>query len=159
MMKGIVAIFLIVITFATSSCNECTTCEPFTEDPFLTVRFFNQADSSKRVIIIDSVNQVFGQDLRHFQDTTYEYKFALDMHHDTSFYQMVYRDTSNLTTYLANEIMVIYSRQFRRRDDNYVIVECNLDSFNTDFAEYELICKDTSNIECISNEAVAKIYN
>lgn len=158
-MKGFVAIFLIIIAFTTSSCDECTTCEPFTEEPFLKVNFFNQVDSSKRVIIIDSVNQVFSQDLRHFQDTTAEYKFPLDMHHDTSIFQMVYRDTSNLTTYLVNEITVIYSRQFLRRDDNYIIVECNLDSFSTDFAEYELICNDTSNIECISNEAVAKIYN
>jgi hypothetical protein len=158
-MKGFVAILLIITAFTTSSCEECLTCESFNEEPFLKVRFFNQADSSKRVIIIDSVNQIFGQELKHFQDTTYEYRFALDMHHDTSVYHMVYRDTSNLTTYLANEIMVIYSRQFLSRDDNYIIVECNLDSFTADFAEYELICKDSSNIECISNEAVAKIYN
>ena len=158
-MKGLTVILFFVIAFGTSSCDDCTNCEPFTEEPFLQIRFFNQVDSTTRVIIIDSVNQVLTQDLRHFQDTTNEYKFPLDMHHDTSVYQMVYRDTSNLTTYLNNEITLIYSRQFLPRDDNYIIVECNLDSFTADFAKFELICKDSTSIECISNEAVANIYN
>ena len=138
-MKGLAVILFFVIAFCTSSCDDCTNCEPFTEEPFLQIGFFNQVDSTTRVIIIDSVNQVLALDLRHFQDTTNEYKFALDMHHDTSVYQMVYRDTSNLTTYLKNEITLIYSRQFLPRDDNYIIVECNLDSFTADFAKFELI--------------------
>ena len=158
-MKGFLAAFLIVLALGVISCTDCTDCEPFSEEPFLSIRFLNQLDSSKRVIIIDSINQIFAPDLRHFQDTTYEFKFPLDMHHDTSIYQMIYRDTSNLTTYLTNTITLIYSRQFLRRDDNYIIVECNLDSFTSDFAKFELTCKDNSNIECISNEAVAKIYN
>jgi hypothetical protein len=158
-MKGFIALCLIVIAFGASSCTECTDCEPFTEEPFLQVRFFNQVDSTKRIIIIDSINQLLVQDFRHFQDTTYEYKFPVDMHHDTSVYQMVYRDTSNLSNYLTNEIILIYNRQFITRDDNYIIVECDLESFTADFAKFELICKDTSNIECISNEAVANIYN
>jgi len=158
-MKGITAILLVLIIFGSSSCNDCTNCEPFTEEPFLTIRFYNQADSSKKVIIIDSVNQVLSRDLRHFEDTTYEYRFPLDMHHDTSVYQMVYRDTSNLSVYLKNEIRLIYNRKFLRRDDNYVIIECELDDITADFAGIELICKDNAINECISNEAVAKIYN
>ena len=159
-MKGFVAILLLVIAFAASSCNDCTNCEPFTEEPFLQIQFFNlDSATTKRVIIIDSINQVYARDLRHFQDTTYEYKFPIDMHHDTSVYQMVYRDTSDLTTYLNNNITLIYTRQFVRRDDNYVIVQCDLENFTTDFTNSELICKDDSNIECISNEATAKTYN
>ena len=158
-MKGFAIIFLFAIAFGTSSCTECTDCEPFSEEPFLKVRFFNQVDSTNRIIIIDSINQLFVKDFRHFQDTTYEYKFPVDSHRDTSVYQMVYRDTSNLSSYLSNEISLIYSRQFLRRDDNYIIVECNLESFTADFAKFELICKDTTNVECISNEAVANIYN
>ena len=72
---------------------------------------------------------------------------------------MVYRDTSNLSTYLTNNITLIYDRQFLPRDDNYIIVEINLESFTADFAKFELICKDSTNVECISNEAVANIYN
>ena len=158
-MKGVVALCFLVIAFSTSSCNDCSNCEPFTEEPFLKIRFFNQVDSSQRVIIIDSVNQLLVHDLRHFQDTTHEYKFPIDMHDDSSVYQMVYRDASNLTNYLTNEIILVYQRQFIRRDDNYVIVECNLESFTADFANFMLICKDSTNIECISNEAITNIYN
>jgi hypothetical protein len=158
-MKGFFAILLFVIAIGINSCNDCTNCEPFTEEPFLKIRFFNQVDSTKRVIIIDSINQLFVQDFRHFQDTTYEYKFPIDTHNDTSLYQMVYRDTTNLSTYLTNSITLIYDRQFIRRDDNYIIVEVNLESFTTNFAQFELICNDSTNVECISNEAVANIYN
>ena len=158
-MKGLVVILLFFIAFCMSSCDDCTNCEPFTEEPYLTIRFLNKADSSKRVIIIYSVNQDLGRELRHFQDTTYEYKFPMDMHHDTAVYQIVYRDTSDLAPYVRNNITLIYDRQFLRRDDNYIVVECNINGFTTDFGEYELICKDTSNIECISNVAIAKIYN
>lgn len=158
-MNGFLAILLFVIAVGINSCNDCKNCAPFTEEPFLKIRFFNQADSTKRVIIIDSVNNLLVQNFRHFQDTTYEYKFPIDTHNDTSLYQMVYRDTSNLSTYLTNNITLIYTRQFIGRDDNYIIVECNLENFTADFAKFELICKDSTNVECISNEAVANIYN
>ena len=157
-MKGFLLLF-IISAFSIYGCNECTDCTPFTEEPFLKIRFYNQVDSSKRVIIIDTVNQLYVQEFRHFQDTTSEFKFPLDMHNDTSVYQMVYRDTSDLSTYLTNEIKVIYNRAFLRRDDNYVIVECNLDTFITNFTMATLICNDNSTTECISNEAIANTYN
>ena len=157
-MKGLTIMFIIAITFGAISCNDCSDCEPFTQEPFLEVRFLNKADSSRRILIIDSVNLVLAQDLRHFNDTTDIFNFPLDMHHDTSVYQIVYRDTSDLQTRLSDKITLIYSREFLRRTDNYIIVECNLDSFIA-FGDFELVCKDTTNIECISNEAYAKIYN
>ena len=158
-MKWIITIFLFTLMASASSCNECSTCEPFKQEPYLTVRFLNKADSSKRIIIIDSLNSIYAKDVRQFQDTTYEYKFPLDMEQDTSVFQMVYRDTSNLNQYLSNKVTLTYLRQYLRRDDNYIIVECNLDNFFTDFDSEELICKENSEEKCISNEAVAKIYN
>jgi hypothetical protein len=158
-MKGIIATFLFTILVMASSCNDCSNCEPFTQEPFLTIRFLNKADSSQRIIIIDSLNSIYAKDVRQFQDTTYEYKFPLDMHHDTSVFQMVYRDTSDLENYLTNKVTLTYLRQFLRRDDNYIIVECTLDNFYTDFGSEVLICKDDSEMNCISNEATAKIYN
>ena len=158
-MKGFTVIILFLITMATFSCNECTSCEPFTEEPYLEIRFLNKADSSNLVIVIDSVNQVYAGDLRHFADTTYVFKFPLDMHHDTSVFQIVYRDTTDIDTKLTNEIRLIYRRQFIRRDDNYIIVECNLEELITDFFDAKLNCKDNATIECISNEATANIYN
>ena len=158
-MRGLAALFLVTITLLFSSCSDCSDCKPFDHEPYLTIRFLNQVDSSNRIIIIDSLSTIYAKDIRQFQDTTYEYRFPLDMHHDTSVFQMIYRDTSDLKTYLNNKITLTYSRQFFRRDDNYIIVECDLDSLTTDFAIEVLVCKDNSEIECISNEAIAKIYN
>jgi len=157
-MKGLAVILFIALAFSTIGCDDCTDCKPFTQEPFLEVRFLNKADSSKRVIIIDSVNQIYGKDLRHFKDTTSVFNFPLDMHHDTSVYQLVYRDTSALQTPYTDSIIIIYSREILRREDNYFIVECNLDSFLA-IGEATLICKDTTGAECLSNEAYAKIYN
>jgi hypothetical protein len=158
-MNRMAAIILFSAVLALGSCNDCTDCTPFTEEPFLKIRFFNGADNTKRIIIIDSVNQVGVSGFKHFTDTTYEFKFPLDMHHDTSVFQMIYRDTSDLVTPLKNNITVIYRRNFLRREDNYLIVEANLDSLTADFSKFELICKSESNTECLSNEAVANLYN
>jgi len=157
-MKLIAFMLAICWVISLSGCGDCTNCEPFKEEPFLKVRFLNQVDSTNQVIIIDSVNQLYVKDIRHFQDTTFEFKFPLDMHHDTAVYQLVYRKTTDLTTYINNRIELRYARQFIRRDDNYVIVECNLEDYSTDFNSFQLFCK-TNEIECISNEAIAKIYN
>ena len=158
-MKGLILLFLIAFVLLAGSCSDCSDCQPFNQEPYLTIRFLNQVDSSSRIIIIDSLNNIYAKDARQFQDTTYEYKFPLDMHHDTSVFQMVYRNTSDLKTYLTNKITLTYSRQFYRRNDNYIVVECDLNNFITDFDTDALICKDNFEIECISNEALAKIYN
>jgi hypothetical protein len=152
-------LFYLLITFLLSSCADCTSCEPFREEPKLKIRFFNLADKTRKVIIIDSVNQIYGQDVRFFQDTTYEYNFPLDMNRDTSVFLMVYREANNLDSFLTNKISVTYSRRFNRRDDNYILVESDIELLETDFAAAELICKDSTGNECISNEAVAKIFN
>lgn len=158
-MKGIITIFLLTLIVFASSCNDCTNCKPFKEEPYLNIRFLNKADSSKRIIIIDSLNSIYAKDVRQFQDTTYEFKFPLDMKKDTSVFQIVYRDASDLDNYLTNKVTLTYLRQFLRRDDNYIIVECDLEKIFTDFELEELICKENSEEKCISNEATAKIYN
>jgi hypothetical protein len=158
-MNRIATLILFAIILALGSCNDCTDCTPFAEEPFLKIRFFNEADSTRKIIVIDSVNQLGVREFRHFADTTYEFKFPLDMHHDTSVFQMIYRDTTNLATPLKNEITVIYNRSFLRREDNYLIVEANINLLTTDFIKFELNCEIESNTECLSNEAVANIYN
>ncbi len=140
-----------------AGCNDCTTCQPFTAEPYVKIQFLQLQDSAKRVIIIDSINNIYTKEFRHFNDTTNEFKFPLDMHHDTSVFAMVYRDTDALDNYLTNTITLIYDREFFRRDDNYVVVRCYLKTLTTDFAADRLTCKDS--LTCISNEATARIYN
>jgi len=158
-MRGFMTCILLMPFFLGTSCDECSNCKPFSEEPFITMRFYKQADSTERIIIIDSINHNYAKSIRHFQDTSYTFKFPLDMHNESSLFQIVYRDTSNLKTYLTNRVDISYSEQLMHRNDNYVVSVLNINNFTSDFAKYALICKDTSNIKCISNEAVAKIYN
>lgn len=157
-MKDLTLMVILLLVIAITSCSDCTNCEPFKEEPFLKIRFLNQSDSSKRRIIIDSVNQKYVKDIRHFMDTTFEYRFPLDMNNDTSVYEMVYREASDPTTYLNNRIELIYSRQFKSRNDNYLVVECYLEDYSSNFNSFQLFCKDNEN-KCLSNEAIAKVYN
>ncbi len=148
---------MVVSLLGLGSCNDCPGCEPFTEEPYVKVQFLNLADSSKRVIIIDSVNNTYTKEFRHFRDTTYAFKFPLDMHRDTATFKMIYRDNNAQDTYLTNTITLVYNREFFRRDDNYLVVRCRLQELISDFTAYGLFCQDSLN--CISNEATARIYN
>jgi hypothetical protein len=117
------------------------------------------ADSSERIVTIDSINQAPSADIRQFIETSFEYQFPLDMHSDTSRYDLVYRDIDDTVTIYRNRIMLTYSREFLKREDNYIIIKANLSSFESDFLLDKLSCKDSTNIECISNEATARVYN
>jgi hypothetical protein len=139
------------------SCDECSNCEPFTEEPFVLVRFYNAADSSRRVLVIDSVNQTPTAGLRHFNDTTWEFRFPLNMLEDVSDFNLVARDTSQLDSIPDNHfIRFNYTRQFVRRDDNYIVSECNLISLETSFSGASLVCKEED--KCLSNDAKASFY-
>ena len=139
------------------SCSECTNCDSFAEEPNVIIRFYNLPDTTKRTIIIDSVNLTSSSGLRHFSDTTWEFRFPLDMHNDISSFDLVYRDTAAQDLYLSNNITFSYNRAFIRRDDNYIIVECYLQELITDLTGNKLVCKEEDN--CISNYAKASLYN
>jgi hypothetical protein len=155
----VLSLVLAILGIWVTSCNDCTNCEPFTEEPNILVRFYNLPDTTRRIIIIDSVNQVAAAGLRHFSDTTYSFKFPLDMNNDVSEFNLIFRDTANLESYLTNTITVTYSRQFIRRDDNYIVVECDISEFSSDYTGNNLECKETETNQCISNDAKASIYN
>ena len=152
------SIFILIVFSSTwISCNDCSNCEPFTEEPYVLVRFYSAVDSSSTNIIIDSVNQTPAAGLRHFQDTTYEYKFPLNMHEDISNFDLVFRYEANPDSVIYHSITFYYIRQFRRRDDNYVVSECNLTEIQSSIEAYNWVCKEEE--ICISNEAKASFYN
>jgi hypothetical protein len=157
-MKGLSYAFLFLI-LAVLGCDDCNNCEPFTEEPNVLVRFYNYADSTNQIIIIDSVNNVDAGTLRHFQDTTYTFRFPLDMTEDISEFRLIYRKASNPDSVIYNQLSISYYRDFVRRDDNDIIVQCDLTGFQSDFREAVLICKDSTAAICISNDAKINIYN
>lgn len=154
--KYLIGIFLGLIVLNVS-CSDCTNCEPFTEEPYVLVRFYNAADSSKRILVIDSVNQTPAAGLRHFNDTTWEFRFPLNMHEDISTFDIVARDTTDHDSIIYNHFIKFeYTRQFVRRDDNYIVTECDLISLEANFTGLSLICKEEE--VCISNDAKASLY-
>jgi hypothetical protein len=108
-------------------------------------------------MVIDSVNEIPTAGFRHFNDTTWEFKFPLNMHEDVSVFNLVARDTSYLDsiTYY-HTIRFNYTREFVRRDDNYIVAECNLVSMETTVIPATLVCKEED--KCISNNAKASFY-
>jgi hypothetical protein len=138
-------------------CNDCSNCEPFTEEPFLTVRFYNAADSSRRVLVIDSVNQMPAAGFRHFNDTSWEFRLPLNMQEDFSEFNLVVRDTTHLDSInYSHFIRLDYERQFLRRDDNFIVTECNLTELFSNFVKDTLVCQEED--KCISNHAKASLY-
>ena len=149
---------LLFIAIAMIGCDDCNNCEPFTEEPFVVIRFYDMVDSTRQIIVIDSINGLSTEGLRHFQDTTYSYRFPLNMTEDQSSFDLVYRNSTAYETSLKNNITVNYSREYFRRSDNYLVVQCGLTNFLTNFPGATLICKEEENNNCISNDAKANIY-
>ena len=158
-MVRIILFLLLSISVLTISCDDCINCEPFTQEPNLKVVFYNGIDSTNKIISIDSINQLDAKLFRHFSDTTNEFKFPLDMQNDSSRFDIVYHEIDSVVNYQHNYLSVYYDRKFVNRDDNYIIVECDISNYYADFDQYVLKCKDSINVECISNEAFLKVYN
>lgn len=156
MQQKTITLSIILLMFL-GSCNDCTTCKPFTEEPFINLKFYHISDSTLRPIIIDSINHVYTKEFRYFKDTTAEFRFPLNTHADTSTFLMSYRNADTLEDSLTNTITLAYEREFVRRDDNYIVVRLNILGLESDFSGTVLSCKDST--QCISNEAIGRIYN
>lgn len=150
--------FILLFIMAFVQCNTCDDCVPFAEEPFLTLRFSKALDSTSNVVIIDSINHMWAGDFAYFQDTVNTYQFPLNMHEDLSNFVISYRDTADLNTYYTNNLNVTYQRTYLKRTDNNIILQCDIIEATSDFATKILLCSDTLNITCISNEATYQIY-
>ena len=150
--------YILLFLVAFTQCNTCNDCEPFAEEPFLKIRFYKAVDSSSNVVIIDSINHVWAGNYNYYQDTVNTYLLPLNMNEDISEFVISYRDTSDLSTYLENNLHVSYQRSFFKRTDNNIIQECDISEAISDFNLKNLLCGDTLNITCISNEAIYQVY-
>lgn len=155
-MLKIAYILLFVIAF--TRCSTCDDCNPIAEEPFVKIRFYNATDSSANLVIIDSINHVWAGNYSYFQDTLNTYSLPLNMHEDSSNFVISYRDFSALDSYLTNTLNVTYSRSYLKRTDNYIIQQCDIIETTSDFTLKNLLCGDSLNITCISNEAIYQIY-
>ena len=156
-MKKLVVILLFLSGWWVA-CSDCADCLPFEDEPYVTIRFLNPADSSFHYIIVHTVNGMAASELRHFSDTTYQYKFPLNMHADSSLFALTYSDTASGSPLQNAVITSWYSRQYVRRADNFIVVQCFLDSLATDLGPLYLKCKSNPDSTCISNEATVTIY-
>ena len=152
------SIILLLFIIGFNSCNECTNCTPFTTEPYIKLHFLNAADSTNKIVIIDSVNHEAVHDSKFFEDTTYSYRLPLNMNFDESLVALAFRDTSNINIPLTGTLNILYERQFERRDDNYIIVDCFILNIEDNFPIFGLYCNDSTYINCRSNDVTAQIY-
>jgi hypothetical protein len=146
--------FLLII----SGCSDCQDCQPFTDEPYINLRFLNIADSSHKIVIVDSINHVSASSSKYFQDTTSLFRLPLNMNLDVSDVALVFRDTTDIDTPLTGDLSIAYEREFFKRDDNYIIVKCFINTVESSFEYFELYCRDSINNTCESNDLTARIY-
>jgi len=140
-----------------ASCD-CNTCEPSLKEPYFTIQFFSAIDSTKKIVVIDTVNAIWGKDIRYYQDTTSRYRFPLSMHDDITELKLVYRDTTNYNVSIVNNITINYQREITKLNDNNILVKCYWNNYEADFKSHYSYCQDTTAIQCLSNARVIKAY-
>ncbi len=139
-------------------CNTCDDCEPFAEEPYLKLRFYNAKDSTSNVVIMDSINHEWAGNFSYYQDTVNTYSLPLNMNEDVSNFIITYRDTANLNLYFTNTLLVKYERTYLKRTDNNILVICDILEAKSDFNLKNLLCADLLDITCNSNEAIYQVY-
>ncbi len=155
-MQKIAFIFLFLAAFM--QCNTCDDCEPFAEEPFIKIRFYNTADSSRHIVIVDSINHIWAGTYSYFQDTVNTYQLPLNMHDNVSNFVISYRDTTDIENHLTNKLSISYERTYLKRTDNYIIQQNLVTEVTSNFEQTNLLCADSLQILCISNEALFQIY-
>lgn len=150
-----IPLFVLIMALVVS-CNNCTDCEPFSEEPYVKIRFYNAADSSANVVVIDSINHIWAGDLEYYQDTVHTYQLPLNMHEDVSNFTLTFRDTIDYATFLTKELSVSYTREYIKRPDNNIVVQNNISEITSNFNKATLVCGDS--LTCLSNDAIYQIY-
>ena len=152
-------VLFLVVTFVFMQCNTCNDCEPFAEEPYLKIRFYEAADSSSNVVIIDSINHKWAGNFSYYQDTVNTYLLPLNMNNRMSDFVITYRDTTDITTYLTNTLQVKYEIEYLKRTDNNIIIQSFITETSSDFTTKNLLCKDDPlNTTCLSNDAIFQVY-
>ncbi len=155
-MQKIAYIFFFLTAF--TQCNTCDDCEPFAEEPYLKIRFYKAVDSSRSIVIIDSINHIWAGNYSYYQDTVNTYTLPLNMHETSSNFVISYRDTTDLSTMLTNTLNVTYERSYIKQTDNIIIQQLTIIETTSDFETKNFLCGDTLNITCISNESLYQVY-
>lgn len=149
--------YIILFLAAFIQCNTCDECEPFAEEPFLKIRFYKAVDSTRNIVIIDSINHVWAGNYSYYQDTVNTYVLPLNMHENISDFMISYRDTTEMDKYLSNTLSITYQRTYLKRTDNYIIQQNLVSEVTSDFELTNLLCADSLQLICISNEALFQI--
>ncbi len=155
-MQKLLLLLFFVVGFV--QCNTCDNCEPFAEEPYLKLRFYMAEDNSSNVVIMDSINHEWAGNFSYYQDTVNTYLLPLNMNEDTSNFIITYRDTTDLDSYLTNTLLVKYERNYLKRSDNNILVVCNILETTSNFTSKYLLCADSLNTTCNSNEAIYQVF-
>lgn len=150
--------YVLLFLLAFTQCKTCDDCRPIAEEPYIKIRFYNQEDSSRHIVIIDSINHKWAGNYSYYQDTVNTYQLPLNMNEDVSNFVISYRDTTAIETHLTNTLNISYQRTYLKRADNNIIQQNKVTDITSDFEQFSLLCGDSLQLICISNEALFQVY-
>lgn len=151
------SLIILAIALAVSSCNDCQDCVEFTAEPVMNLQFLNEVDDGAKTVIIDSVNFMSTSVSRHLDDTSSVFKLPLNMNADESEFYLVFRDATNDSLTYSGTLNISYERMYERRNDNFVIVNCLVNSVTGNFDNLSLYCADSVEQTCLSYDLTATI--
>ncbi len=139
------------------ACEESTPDLEYANEPYVTLRFFTKIDLLPASVGILEINEISGDELINFQDTTSEFLLPLSMNDDFSKFIIIYSHPADSTIHL-DSMDVSYTRRIENTPENYVDVNCYFTQvLESSFDSLSFICIDTLGI-CKSNESVINVY-
>ena len=139
------------------ACEESSPDMEYANEPYVTLRFFTKIDLQPANVGILEINEIFGDELIGFQDTTSEFLLPLSMNNDFSKFTITYSHHADSTIH-SDSMDVFYTRRIEITSETYVDVNCYYTQvLENSFDSLSLICKDTLGI-CKSNESVINVY-
>ena len=155
--KSHIALVTIVIPVFTFSCEECTECLNYDNEPYVKLRFFTKSDLQPASVEILEINEYLGSDVPGFESIASEFLLPLSMNDDFSNFVITYSNPADSTFYL-DSMDISYTRRIESTSEDYVDIICYFTTvFEYSFDSLSLICKDTLG-NCKSNEAVIYVF-
>lgn len=156
-MRSIFKLIFLLLPGLLLSCEECTDCLEYDNEPYVKMRFFQKSDLSVADVAILEVNGLDGSDIIWYQDTTNEFILPLSMNANESFITLTYAYPTD-SSFHYDSMEIGYERKLERTIENYMQVNNYFtEILYHSFDSLTLKCKDSEG-NCKSNEAVINIY-
>ncbi len=155
--KSLIVLMVMMIPVLFFSCEECSDCLSYSNEPYVKLRFFTKIDLLPASVEILEINENLGSDVPGFENIANEFLLPLSMNDDFSNFIITYSNPADSTFYL-DSMDISYARKLESTADDYIGINCYFTTvLEYSFDSLSLECKDTLG-NCKSNEAVINIF-